>query len=75
MIMHLCGEDIKSHDCSFHLTFFVACTLCRAQKKKKSKSKNEFSGFYFINEKIVLLKIMIEKIKFVLFENLPLNSI
>ncbi len=38
VIMHLCGEDIKSHDCSFHLTFFVPCTLCRAQKKAKAKT-------------------------------------
>lgn len=28
VIMHLCGEDIKSHDCSFHLTFFVPRTMC-----------------------------------------------
>lgn len=58
VIMHLCGEDIKSHDCSFHLTFFVPCTLCTAQKI--NKNNNKCSGFYFIlnyvNEKIVLLK-------------------
>ncbi len=59
VIMHLCGEDIKSHDCSFHWTFFVPCTLCRAQKKQKQQRVlwlllHQWKDSYFKNNDIRL---------------------
>lgn len=41
--MQLCGEDIKSHDCSIHLTFF-SLLHCVHEKKNKSSDVKKYEN-------------------------------